>query len=622
MQTQEAPLEDFDDIIVDEPREKRPAGAIKLRPYQTAANDSVCNAGPGMWRQLVVLATGGGKTIVAGDLVKRKIGKGQREELISQGADKIGWYNPEFEIEIERGKERASRAPRLPDSTPNVVVASKDSLHPVRVREFEPDAFDLIICDETHHALSVSYKHIFEYFGCFDVERRTPLIGITATPDRQDKKSLSEIFQRVAYRKDITELIREGHLCDVRAKRINSETDLSEVGVVQGEFDQKALAEAVDSAERNALIVQSYLKYGEGRKTILFAASVAHGQRLAEVFNENGVKSEAIWGMLDKPERRARLDRFANDESTVLSNCAVLIEGFDEPSVSCIILARPIKSPSMLLQIIGRGTRLFEGKNYCLVIDVQDKGKEAGTVAGAFGLPNNFQEDDCSLSEAAEMMRDIDPGLRDKALDMDSLRKVHERVKAGLDAEEIDILERREAEEAVKAVSELRWRKSGEGYVLHVSTKSGSDKKTLNERYVLERNDLDQLQMRWTNGEKSRVSPDVFQDEKSAFEHWDAFIQKRHEQERKLLRNDEPWLSEPASKGQLEMLFGYGRFKLETDIPPKMTKAEAGDLISACKQMENEGGPKYSFRRVPDKYRTREAKAWTGPKYGKQHAKK
>jgi len=281
----------------------------------------------------------------------------------------------------------------------------------------------------------------------------------------------------------------------------------------------------------------------------------------------------------------------------------------------------------MLLQIIGRGTRLFDGKSYCLILDIQDKGDKATTVAGAFGLPNNFKEDDISMADASEMMKDIDPGLRDKALDMESLQKVHERVKAGLDAEDIDILERREAEAAVKAVSELRWRQSGDGYVLQISRKKdlpNGKKETTTERYTLERNNLDQLQLKWSSGDKNRISTETFTEPKDAFAHWDAFIQKRHHADAKLLRNDEAWLSEPVSTKQLEMLFGYGRFKIETDIPPALSKAEAADLISTCKHLEESGGSKYSFRRVPEKYRTREAKAWTGPKKwsGKPYKKK
>ena len=305
-----------------------PDGPIVLRPYQIAANDVLTAPPAHIWRQLVVLATGAGKTVVAADLVKRQIKPGMRalflahrDVLIRQAAEKIAWYDPTVAIEVEKGVERARRGR---DAGRGVVVGSVQSFHHDRLRSFARDSFDLIICDEAHHSANESYRQIFEHFGCFDDVRRTPLVGITATPKRSDKKTLADTYQREAYRKDIAELIREGYLCEVYAKRINSETNLSDIEIVRGDYDAKQLAKAVDSAERNATVVQAFLKYAAERKTLVFAASIAHAQRLAELFVQNGVRAEAVWGVMDDAARAAALTRFARGETQLLCNHSVL----------------------------------------------------------------------------------------------------------------------------------------------------------------------------------------------------------------------------------------------------------------------------------------------------------
>ena len=605
-----------DDDIVEVIPSPAPASKIALRPYQIQANDALCSPPPGVWRQLLVLATGAGKTVVAADLVHRLIKPGKRclflahrQELINQGAAKIRSYNSDVVVEIEKAEQRANRARHTPAAKPNVVVASVQSLHEKRLAEFDPCAFDLIICDETHHALAAGYKNIFEYFGCFDPERRTALVGVTATPARSDRKKLSTLFQREAYRRDIGPLIIDGYLCEVRAKRVNSQIDLSDIQIVDGDYDKNELADAVDTAERNALIVQAYLKFAAGRKTIVFAASVAHAQRLAELFNANGVKSNAIWGALATDLRIANLDAFRTDSITLISNYNVLLEGFDEPSISCVILARPTRSPNLTLQALGRGTRLFPGKSDLLVLDIQDKHakNKPMTVAAAFGLPRDFDPENASLAQCASMIQSIDPGMRDKVLDPEALRKIHDRVKAGLDAEDIDILERREQTNAVKDLSFLRWQKSGDGYVLIVG----------NEKYTIERDGVDALALHWSCNGMRRTHPENFRTEAEAFARWDPLIAQRHEKSARYIRNDQDWIDKPATDKQLFSLFAYGAFKTRDDIPPALTQAEAANLLDVHKLQ----GSKFVYRRIPSDLRyIRPPREWTGPRHKRKSA--
>ena len=202
-------------------------------------------------------------------------------------------------------------------SDSQVVIASVPTLargDGARLSRFNPDDFSIVVVDEAHHAVAPSYRRIFDHFGLFAPGGPRYLVGFTATPRRGDKQGLGEIFEEVCYARDLREMML------------------------------------------------TYRELADGRRTIIFCVDVAHAQAVHQAFVVAGIRAEAIWGDLPKDERRAVLARFSVGEIHVLTNCNLLTEGFDEPHVDCVIMARPTRSKLLYAQMVGRGTRLHRDK--------------------------------------------------------------------------------------------------------------------------------------------------------------------------------------------------------------------------------------------------------------------
>ncbi len=322
-------------------------------------------------------------TIVAAALSQQARGRVlmlvHRDELVQQSVEKLGYVWPEQDIGVVKSERN--------EYDRRVVVASVQTLqHPKRREQLDAGRFSLVIADESHHAVSPSWKAILEDLGFLpDPAPGRLLLGITATPMRGDGIGLKAVFEKVVYRRSISDLVRAGYLADVRGIRVRTKVDLSNVRMVRGDFNSKALSLAVDTPRRNDLIVETYLKHGERRRAVAFTVDVAHAQHLAEAFRAFGVRADWISGELPTEERRERLRRLRAGEVDVLTNCQILTEGWDEPSVSCLVMARPTKSTGLYIQQVGRGLRPYPGKDYCLVIDVSDNAHDIcalGTLEG------------------------------------------------------------------------------------------------------------------------------------------------------------------------------------------------------------------------------------------------
>jgi superfamily II DNA or RNA helicase len=459
---------------------RAPSNAPTLRPYQEATVEAAIAPNPDVWRRLLVMATGGGKTLVFSEIINRVLKPGQRalvlahrDELLTQAKAEIEGYVPGVCVEIERAEHRASRESGLFDENArNVVVGSVASMRGNRLKTWARETFDLVIIDEAHHGAAQSYRNIVEYFGCMDDERRVPLIGVTATPMRSDKVGLDVLFQEIAASYPLPALIEQKYLCDLRAIAVESDTDLRRVRVRAGDFAQGELEEAVNTDKRNLLIIAAHRKYAVDRPTIVFASGVAHAIRLAAMFSSAGVAAEAIYGVMDEDERRAALLRYATGETRILTNYAVLTEGFNAPSTSCIILARPTQSSLVVTQAIGRGSRLAAGKEDCLILDILDVtiGKDLFSAASLAGLPVNFDAQGKDLFKTAQRLdelKKLDPASARHALDAATVEQSIERAMERIRAREIEILRReqqqREQEalwEAQRAEREARRRES------------------------------------------------------------------------------------------------------------------------------------------------------------------
>lgn len=344
---------------------------IVLRDYQQEAVDAVFQAlNEGVRRQLVVLPTGSGKTLVFCAVSQRfarpTLVLAHRDELVRQAADKFEMVWPEARLGIVKAQENDHEGK-------DVVVASVQTLsRPSRLSQFGPDRFGFLVVDEAHHAVARTYVFVLERLGFMSGDPDKLLLGVTATPVRGDRVGLGAVFQKIVYQRSLLWMVRAGYLVDFKGLAVDTGADLEGVRVVAGDFADADLEGALNTADRNGLVVRAYLDHAAGRRAVAFTAGVQHALDLAATFRAAGVPAEAISGEALEGERRRLLTAFRAGDVGVLCNCNLLTEGWDEPSLDCILMARPTKSKALYLQMIGRGARPYPGKQDCLIIDFVD----------------------------------------------------------------------------------------------------------------------------------------------------------------------------------------------------------------------------------------------------------
>lgn len=341
--------------------------ALPLRDYQAATIDALTAAWDrGLNRAAAVLPTGSGKTVIFSHAAKRAHDQGRRtlilahrEELLHQAADKLRAVAPGIPLAVVKAAQNKHQ-----DAA--VVIASVQTLaRPNRRRQIED--IGLLIVDEAHHAAADTYRDIMSHFGCW---RGLPTAGLTATMVRQDG-GLREVWPEVVYRRDILEMIADKYLVDVKGKTVRlADLDLDAVASRGGDFQDGALGAALDHAEAAQAVADAYLEHAADRPGILFSPTVATAHSFAETLTAAGIPAAAVWGDMPPDERRDVLQRYANHELQVLTNCAVLTEGFDAPWASCVVIARPTRSVGLYVQMVGRVLRPFPGKQNALVLDV------------------------------------------------------------------------------------------------------------------------------------------------------------------------------------------------------------------------------------------------------------
>lgn len=329
------------------------------RFYQSDAIIATCRGFVEFDKQLVVIPTGGGKTIIFSKLAhrfhvkrnERTLILAHREELINQAAAKC-YATSGLQTDIEKAELWAGfDAP--------VVVASIPTLQNGRLERWPRDHFGLVVADEAHHSLADQWMNVLRYF------ERAKQLGVTATPDRGDKRLLSSYYENVAYEITILELINAGYLAPVTIQAIPLEIDISTVRAVAGDLRDGDLGDALLPYLKT--IAKTIATVCKGRKILAFLPLIETSKKFVEECQAAGINARHVDG--DSKNRDAILADFGAGEFELLSNAMLLTEGYDEPSIDCVLMLRPTKSRALYAQAIGRGTRLYPGKKDLLVLD-------------------------------------------------------------------------------------------------------------------------------------------------------------------------------------------------------------------------------------------------------------
>lgn len=335
---------------------------MELREYQKTAKKKIFEEwNQGHKKTLLVQATGTGKTIVFANVIKeileqnpfaRVLILAHRDELLRQAQDKL-----RIAAGIDAGIEKAQETTIGTDIP--VVIGSVQSMSGKRLDDFPVNYFTHIIIDEAHHATSQTYTTVLAHFPDAYV------LGVTATPNRADQKSLARVFDSTAFEYNLRDAIKDGYLSPIKAQCIPLQLDISQVAVNAGDYAPSELANTLDPyLEQIATKMETYCK---DRKTIVFTPLVKTSQRFAEILNDHGFMAAEVNGQ--SSDRKDILNGFTDGTYNVLTNAMLVTEGYDEPSVDCIVCLRPTQSESLYQQIVGRGTRLCDGKNDLLLLD-------------------------------------------------------------------------------------------------------------------------------------------------------------------------------------------------------------------------------------------------------------
>lgn len=334
---------------------------MELRPYQKEAKEAVLTEwNNGVQRTLLVLPTGCGKTVVFAKITEECVRNGKRVlilahrgELLTQASDKI-----EKACGLKCAVEKADET--CLDSWYRITVGSVQTLmREKRLSNFSSGYFDVIIIDEAHHAVSDSYTRILSHF------ENASVLGVTATPDRGDMKNLGKVFQSLAYEYTLPKAIKEGYLSPIKAVTIPLKIDFTGVSAQAGDFKASDIDTALDPYLYQ--IAEEMKAYCLNRKTVVFLPLVKTSQKFRDILNQAGFTAAEVNG--ESSDRAEILEDFDKGKYNVLCNSMLLTEGWDCPSVNCVVVLRPTKVRSLYSQMVGRGTRLCEGKTELLLLD-------------------------------------------------------------------------------------------------------------------------------------------------------------------------------------------------------------------------------------------------------------
>jgi superfamily II DNA or RNA helicase len=388
-----------------------------LRAYQMKASQDIHAGFREFGRQLGVMPTGSGKTVLFSRLAedfqpRRTLILAHREELITQAVDKLR-ASTGIEAQVEMGDDRASL------DAPVVVASVQTLMREARRNRWPRDHFGLVVVDEAHHTLADSYLNTLRHF-----HDHAKVLGVSATPDRGDKQNLGRYYQNIACEVTLLDLIQQGWLAPIKVKTVPLGMNLDSVRTTAGDFNADDLGHALEPyLERIADVLVEH----RHRKTLVFLPLISVSERFAAICRQRGLKAEHVDGQTS--DRRAVLNRFRRDETRILTNAMLLTEGYDEPSIDCVVCLRPTKVRALYSQIIGRGTRICPGKDHLLVLDFLWQTGEHSLVKPAHLIAED-DEDAAALTEKLGGEGDLEEAREE--VNADRTRKLRERLAINL----------------------------------------------------------------------------------------------------------------------------------------------------------------------------------------------
>ena len=464
-----------------------------LRKYQDDALSAIVSGfRSGVSRQIVALPTGTGKALLFANLPtaiglhpgERMLVLVHRQELLFQAVDKIRHYSPGLSVGIEKAEYTQDNA--------DVVVACVQSMNAKRLSRINPEPFRYICADESHHFVAPMFKRVLDHFRVLKSSSKNDpsklLVGFSATPQRGDGKGLDSVFDSIVYSKDILSMVQEGWLAEPHGWLVKTEASIADVSIRQGDLAVEELSVAVDTPERNRLIVEKYLQLGGGASGVAFTVSIQHSINLAKMFESLGISAVAVYGdMPDKLRRQAIADH-ASGTVKILTSCSVLQEGWDNPRATVALMARPTRSAALYAQEIGRVLRPCPSpedleamnasgrcpdfiKNFAVVIDFADlSSKHQGALCrlpSLLGMNGDFNLAGRSAIKTKKRLEQLE--LENPGFTADEATELHD-VPRLLRAfqERIDLFQSPLGADELRGISRMTWQKSRSGFFLPI----------------------------------------------------------------------------------------------------------------------------------------------------------
>ena len=551
----------------------------------------------------VSLATGSGKTVIFTQLIERvepptknatqTLILAHRKELVEQAARHCERAYPGKTIDIEMGNTHASGAADITVASVRSIVSGD------RLSKYDPTRFKLVLVDEAHHIVAPGYMATLEHFG-LDLPRDTgpALVGVSATFSRFDGLRLGAAIDHIVYHKDYVDMIGEKWLSDVMFTTVKSRVNLSKVRAGKdGDFQTGQLSQAVNTDETNEITVKAWLsEAGQRKSTLVFCVDLNHVASLTSMFRRHGIDAQYITGATKKRVRGERLDAFKKGEFPVLLNCGVFTEGTDIPNIDCILLARPTKSRNLLVQMIGRGMRLYPGKKDCHVIDMVAS-LETGivTVPTLFGLdPSEIVKETTpeAMKELRNRKAEEAAVLAESTLDSMSADSASRIANARLDFTHYDtvqdLIEDTSGERHVRAISQNAWVQvdstkyilAARGGILTLEKAAGTDKERFTVVWKHSLPPAEKTKSPWSKPRQIASASTLV----DAIHAADTFAATKFE--RIFINTSSSWRKGPASDGQLSFLnkirINEGK-DLDLLTAEDLTKGQAGDMITKIK---------------------------------------